>query len=250
MVCRGGQPIALSADLDGLDSFANDYLALALSTAQPWTSAAYAWLGLVAMWRGRPDDAVRFLNEAVMREVAPVFGGSNRGYLLLARASAGDAEGVATEFGNLRSELPRNDAESTIGSWTLLLTAVEALGLVGLLDEAAELYEPVVDGIQRGLAFRVYDLRLLETLAGIAAAAGRRWSEAEQHFETALRVSRELPHRIEQADVRRFYGQALLQRRAAGDVDRAQGLLKEAAALYGQLGMPGHAGMVASRADP
>ncbi len=41
---------------------------------------------------------------------------------------------------------------------------------------------------------------LLETVAGIAAAAGQQWDAAEAHYQTALRLADEMPFISEQAE--------------------------------------------------
>jgi len=86
-------------------------------------------------------------------------------------------------------------------------------------------------------------MRLLETLAGIAAAAGGNWAKAEEHFQTALRRSEELPHVIEQPETRRWYARMLLDRSAPGDREHARQLLIEAIEMYRRIGMPKHVEM-------
>ena len=247
MVCRGGAAHALSGDLHQLESFANSYLDLAISAAQPWTSAAYAWLGVVAMWKGNREAAVGLFGEAISREVAPIFAGANRGFLMLAYANASDRARVVDYFEQHRSDLPQFGGESTIGAWTFLLTAVEALALVSADEDAAELYPLVIDAIARGQAFRVYDLRLLDTLAGVAAASGRLWEDSERHFESALRRADLLNHVFEQADARRFYARMLTARNARGDASRARNLLDDAAGRYRRQGMPDRTDLMPSR---
>ena len=83
----------------------------------------------------------------------------------------------------------------------------------------------------------------LDTLAGIAAAAGGRWTEAEEHFRTALRRAEEMPHIIEQPEARRFYARMLLDRNAPGDREHARQLLIEAIDMYRRIGMPKHVEM-------
>ena len=89
----------------------------------------------------------------------------------------------------------------------MLLSAVEGLYVLGERDRAAGLYELVVECIERTRAIcpNYNDMRLLERTAGIAAAAGRCWDDAEEHFRTALRQAGELPHLPEQAHTRRFF---------------------------------------------
>ena len=71
-------------------------------------------------------------------------------------------------------------------------------------------------------------------------AAGGRWEEAEGHYRTALRQAHELPHRIAQPEVRRWYATMLLDRNAAGDRDKVRTILGEAIEMYEQIGMPRH----------
>jgi hypothetical protein len=78
-------------------------------------------------------------------------------------------------------------------------------------------------------------------VAGIAAAAGKRYDEAEAHFAAALRLSEEIPHRIEGLETRRFYARMLVERDGPDDRPRAMAFLNEAAAGFRALRMPKHA---------
>ena len=82
--------------------------------------------------------------------------------------------------------------------------------------------------------------RLLRTIAGIAAAAGRRWEEAQNHFEAALRLAAEIPFRSEQAGARYWYARMLADRDVAGDREKARDLLDTALKVYREIGMPTH----------
>jgi hypothetical protein len=77
-------------------------------------------------------------------------------------------------------------------------------------------------------------------LAGIAAASGRQWDAAQEHFETALRQAQDIPHKIAQPEVRRWYAQMLVARDASGDRDTARTILGEAMVMCQRLGMPRH----------
>jgi hypothetical protein len=81
-----------------------------------------------------------------------------------------------------------------------------------------------------------------ETLAGVAryARAVEEEAVAEEHFETALRQAHELPHKIEQPEVRRWYADMLIERGQPGDVEKARALLAEAIEMYTAIGMPRH----------
>jgi len=138
-----------------------------------------------------------------------------------------------------RGPLPRAGRPNTWGSWSMLFSAVEALVVIGEVSEAAKLYPLVLEGMKTGTLLRI-DLRLLDTIAGIAAGAGGKWPEAEEYFRTALRRCDELPHIIEQPEARRWYAWMLLQRDGPGDRERARDLLTEAIGMYRQIGMPKH----------
>jgi hypothetical protein len=77
-------------------------------------------------------------------------------------------------------------------------------------------------------------------LAGMAAAAGGLWDKAEEHYQTALRQAHELPHRLPQPEVRRWYARMLIDRDGPGDRDKARELPTEAIAMYRRIGMPKH----------
>jgi DNA-binding CsgD family transcriptional regulator len=94
--------------------------------------------------------------------------------------------------------------------------------------------------MQAGNVLRGYDNRLLQAVAGVAAAAGGHWETAEDHFRRGLDLAEALPHRLDQADIRRLYARMLADRDGAGDHALARRLLAEAAALYGEIGMPRH----------
>ena len=83
-------------------------------------------------------------------------------------------------------------------------------------------------------------LALWEKFAGIAATRAGRFDEAIEHFETALRQAHELPHKIEQPEVRRWYADMLIERAEPGDVAMARTLIAEAIAMYTTIGMPRH----------
>jgi hypothetical protein len=141
-----------------------------------------------------------------------------------------------------RGPLPRAGRPNTWGAWSMLFSAVETLVVLGEMADAAKLYPLVLEGMKTGTILRI-DLRLLDTVAGIAAGASGRWPEAEQHFQTALRRCDELPHVIEAPEARRWYAWMLLQRNGPGDREKARTLITEAIEMYRRIGMPRHVDM-------
>ena len=85
--------------------------------------------------------------------------------------------------------------------------------------------------------------RMVETILGMTATAAGEWAKAEDHYQTAIKQAGELPHRMEQPEARFWYGKMLLSRRDAGDQEKAAGLLREALAMYREMGMPRHVEM-------
>jgi hypothetical protein len=80
---------------------------------------------------------------------------------------------------------------------------VKGLTILADRGEAAALYPLVLEAIETGTIWRWVDARLLQTVAGIAAAVGRQWDKAEEHYKSAMRYADDLPHRLEQPEVRR-----------------------------------------------
>ena len=144
-------------------------------------------------------------------------------------------------FESTRPRLPSLDRASGVGSWNSMLGFVEALYLCGLYEQVAAL-SPLVEGLlELGKRWITFDGRLVETRAGLAAAAGRRWDEAERHFAIAREVAERMPNRLELADLGRLHARMLLDRGGAGDHARAAKMLEEALSAYHAFGMPAYA---------
>jgi hypothetical protein len=128
----------------------------------------------------------------------------------------------------------------------VVAAAVEAFTVLGEAEESAALYPVMVDLAATGSLMRSWDYRLLATLEGMSAACAREWDRAEAHFDEALRLSLELPMRLEALDARRFYAQMLVARGRPRDRDRARELLAQAAAGYVAFEMPRHEAMASA----
>ncbi|TDI39547.1 MAG: hypothetical protein E2P02_18510 [Acidobacteria bacterium] len=77
-------------------------------------------------------------------------------------------------------------------------------------------------------------------VGGIAAAACGKLDEAEAFYEAALKEAADIPMRLEQAEVRRWYAKMLIGRKGEGDRAKARQLLDEAFDVYRAIGMPRH----------
>ena len=118
---------------------------------------------------------------------------------------------------------------------------VEALYLCELYEEAAALSTLVEGVLARGNSWITFDGRLVETRAGIAAAAARRWEEAERYFAIAREVATQMSNRLELADLNRLHARMLLDRGGTGDHARAAQMLDGALTAYRDFGMPAYA---------
>jgi tetratricopeptide (TPR) repeat protein len=203
------------------------------------SAGALSFLGVAEMWRGNWDDAMAHFKEGAAREPAGPLGGN---WVLVALGNAYDGrnEEALAMLDRRRGEFAELHQQNSASAWMVMLTGVEVFFLAGERQAAADLYPLVIGAIRTGQLYRPYDYRLLETVAGIAATAARNWDSAERHFSEALRIAEELPHRIEQPEVRRFHAQMLIERGSSGDKDRARALLQEAIRAYRQLAMPRH----------
>ena len=142
-----------------------------------------------------------------------------------------------------RGSLPRRGQVNTTGAWIMLEAVIEGLAVLGELDEAAKLYPLALEAIDTGALIPRYECRLLQAVAGIAAAAGGEWEKSVEHYEAVLRLAYELPFKMEQPEVRRWYARMLIDRNSPGDRDKARELLTEAIAMYREIGMPKHVEM-------
>src|SRR2546427_1269323 len=97
-----------------------------------------------------------------------------------------------------RSPLPRPGRPNSLAAWLVLCAAVEALALRGDRSEAAKLYPLVLEAMKTGSLFRAFDMRLLETLAGIGAGAGGDRGKAEEPLHHGLRRVDARAHGIEE----------------------------------------------------
>lgn len=251
---RPGNPIALYAallyrallaaadgSLDEMESWATETIAFCERAGLPWGSAAHGYLGWLGLWRGRWEDARTSFEDAARREPPGFFRGADPAGLAMCLAYCGEREQALEVLKQLRHDgkLPRPGTRNPLGAWSALLSAIEALIVLGECEQAGAHYPLVVEGIATGAVLDLWGGRSLERFAGMAAAAGSRWDDAERHYERALRQAKEIAHRVEQAEVRRCYATMLLQRARPADQERARSLAQEAIQQYVALGMNG-----------
>ena len=231
-----------TGDLDRLEAFARRDIQLCLDAGMPWVSWGWSWLGLAAFLGGDWDSALNHAAKAAELSPPGVIHGAEAALRLEYLAYAGHRDEAMATIAASEEALPRLGAPNGWGRWATLFSMVEALVVLDEPAAAAKLYPLVRWCAERtgSVALMQPDGRLVERTAGMAAGAASNWDVAEAHFLAALDQSEKLPHRPEQAHIRRFYAAMLLHRARRGDTDRAQGLLAEAEGLYDAMRMPKH----------
>jgi tetratricopeptide (TPR) repeat protein len=226
-------------DLPRVDALGPQIVDVGERGGLPWRYVGNIYLGLAAHWRGKAELAEAELRTAVQLEPPVAFAGQSASLLARHLAYHGRADEVMDLFESARSEarLPSLDRVNGIGSLNCMLGFVEAFYLCGRYDDAAAL-SPYVDAvIEDRRRWLTFDGRLVETRAGLTAAAARRWEEAERHFAVARKVAVQMGNRIELADLNRLHARILLDRGDRGDYARAAELLESALAAYHAFGM-------------
>ena len=234
---HGLSEVMLDARLDRFETYARHGIEAWLGVGQlgPWLG--HLFLGNALFLQGRWQDAIDTLSKAGRFSVGP-FDGVKWGSLFLAEAYAGHT-GALRVWEERRSHVPTPGTRAFFGAWLFACLSAEALAVIGKRSEAHGLHPLIAE--TSALGNRVgFMQQLVQMSAGIAAACGDEWDTAQDHFETALTQAAEMPHKIAQPDVRRWYAWMLIDRNAEGDRDKAQVLLGEAIEMYRTIGMPKH----------
>jgi class 3 adenylate cyclase/tetratricopeptide (TPR) repeat protein len=209
----------------------------------PWLSSiGHTRIGLAAFWLGRWDDALWHFEEAARVEVRGPSGG-HVARLFLLHAYLGHRSTAIELIEQTQSNFPTLRRSNPERSWGLAAAAVEAFTVLGEDDRSAALCTTMMELAETGSLMRSWDYRLIATLEGMSAGCACDWNRAEAYFDEALRLSRELPMRLEEPDARRFYARMLIARDRPRDRDRARDQLAQAVTGYATLGMPRHQAM-------
>ena len=239
LIARGQRDWLMAADLDQFEASVQRILEVCPAN-MPYRSNYETWLALASISRGRWEEARDCAEGTANQEPPGAWVGHNWSALFLCECLLGHKKTAVALLEHRRSHLPSAGQPNTVGAWTMLFGAIEGLAVLGEQEATAELYPLALEAIETGTVVSFDARRLLQTVAGIAAAAGRQWEEAETHYQTALRQAHEIPFRSEQPEVRRWYAKMLIDRNAPGDGDKARSMLREAVEMYQQIGMPRH----------
>jgi tetratricopeptide (TPR) repeat protein len=226
-----------SGNLEAIEEAARNDLEAERRANVPWVAYSYVYLGFLDLWRGRFQEAIANFEQALRLEQPGLLVGVARSALFLGKAYAGERQDAERQLKEIA--LPRRTEVSSYGKWWSLPCVVEGLAVLDDRKRAAEIYPLVLEAIGLGSVVG-YTFHLFQKVAGISAAAGGQWQKAEQHYQTALRQVHEIPHRLEQPEVRRWFARMLIERDLPGDRENARKLLEEAIEAYQMIGMPKH----------
>jgi hypothetical protein len=240
LLYRAREAVTL-ADLESLEALGPQILDVCQRGSLPWLYVGHLCTGLVAHWRGDAVRAEAEIRRAVELEAPGAFSGSSTSILVRHLGHLGRAEEVMAIYQSERSMLPSPDRVNSHGAWNRLFGLVEALYLCGFTDDAAALLPLVEKVLEHGPDWISFDGRLVRTRAGVAAAAGKSWEEAERHFAEAELDARRMNNRLEETELRRLRARMLLDRDGPGDHARAQELLEKALIDYRTFKMPAYA---------
>ena len=205
-----------------------------------WDFYSEVQLSLMDFLRGNWTSALQHAQASCRMEVEGSIRGASAGTFFRQMAYDGDLAGASAVLHEKRAWLPRSGRPNTIGSWWMLALVIEGLVILGEHSQARELYPLARELVDTGAVALWPIFRFTHTVAGMAAAAAHRWEAAEDHFQTALQQAESFPHRLEQAEIRRFHAMMLMDHASPGDRERARTLLIEALEKYQQIGMPRH----------
>jgi tetratricopeptide (TPR) repeat protein len=205
-----------------------------------WDVFSEVQLSLVDFLRGNWARALSHAQASCRLEVESSNRGIGVGTLFRQMAYSGDRNGALAILDERRAWLPRRGQQNTLGSWLMLAPMIEGLAILGEQAQAAQLYPLARELVGTGAVALWPMFRFTQTIAGIAAAAAHQWEAAEDHFQTALQQTESVPHRLEQAEIRRFHAMMLMDRAALCDREEARKLLGEALETYTRIGMPRH----------
>jgi class 3 adenylate cyclase len=245
LLARRGVAIAWllnNADLDELERIANDDLERFESIRSPWVSQSHAWLASLRILRGDVEEAVRDADRSIELEPPSAFTGFGWSYKFLSQAYGQDVEACRRLLADQRGALPDPGERASIGRTSMVIFAAYGCVVSALHDEAAALYPLVAERTDQ-IPIGLFDLVLTQRVAGMAAAAAERWDDAARHFEAALQQAEEFPNRIDEPQVRHWFGKMLLDRGRPQDHARGREMVGSAIDRYTTIGMPLHAAM-------
>ena len=226
-------PIIQGEDIERLERLTQLDLEICERHNLPWIGQSHAFIARARYLAGDESGSIEHARLGNELDLPGVLRGFTLGVLFIVLAYAGRRDEALGLWDDIGPRLPQPNTVAPIGAWMLVSQTVEGLSVLGEHERAAELYPTVLNVASTQLTYR-FDGRPYESVAGLAAAAGRQWDAAEQHFTRAMQLADDLDLKVERLDTMRFRGMALLEK---GDTDRGKNMLESARDGYKGLGM-------------
>lgn len=230
--------ITRDGDLSRFEELAQRDIELCEQYDSPWIGQSYLFMARAKLVNGDVEGAISNLQKGRAMEVPGVLAGWGVASLFWTLAHFGERRREAMElYDEVAGLFPEPGTPSSFGRWIVLGYAVEGLFLLEEYERAAQLYGLLERVSETEIVFR-WDGRPIETILGLAAAAGGHWEKAHVHFERGIKLVDDLNLRFERLETRRMYATALLAHRRPSDEERAKDLLATAGDGYKDLGAP------------
>jgi class 3 adenylate cyclase/tetratricopeptide (TPR) repeat protein len=233
---------AIVGDVPQVEALGPQIVDIAERGGLPWRYVGHIYLGLAAEWRGDGECAEAELRKAVQLEPLSAYAGQSVALLARYLASQDRADEVIELFRSphAQSRWPSLDRVNSLGSWNCLFGFVEAFFLCGLHEQAAALSPLMARALELDTRWTTFDGGLMETHAGLVAAAAHQWEQAERQLAISREVAKQMDNLLELADLNRLHARILLDRGDRGDYARAAEMLEGALAAYHAFGMPAY----------
>ena len=237
---RFGLAMTGPQSLDDYERLAQRDYDICVEYELPWTPQSHVFIGRARFLQGRLDEALEHGRIGKETDPPSVLYGFGLGTQFTLSAYANQRDEAMELWEEIKLILPEAGVSNPFGRQCLVDYAVEGLFALGEDALAGSLHDVLVD-TWTGVPMR-FSGQLIETIAGIAATAAKRWDEAEDHFEKALATAEETGLTLAGLEAERFYGTMLLRR--GGDEERARSHLNAALEGFRQIGMPFHQRLV------
>ncbi len=168
----------------------------------PWDAVIKPYLAMIELRAGDVDAALRHVEGSFPHELPPAHEGIPHGVRLVVLAHA-DPDAATEVLEREAERLPEPGSDLAWGTWTRIVSIVEAALVLDRPDIAARPYALLAQLLEMGTVV-FWTHGLTERFAAMSAAAAGDVEGAERHFETAAHQAETMPHVPDQAQTRRW----------------------------------------------